>query len=88
MLIRLLGIFDIFAALTFVGFHFGMFSHVLPLYILVYIGLKFLIFPKDFASFVEISCAIILILLMLDIRTRLTWVAVIFFLQKGILSLK
>lgn len=85
---KILGLLDIATSITFIGVHLGFLSYALPLYALAYIAAKFLVFSKDFASMVELSCAVLLIMEMLGFSTKLMWIAAFFFAQKGFFSLK
>ena len=88
MLIKILGILDIFSSISFLGLHLGIFSYTVAIYTIVYLGIKFLIFRKDLVSIIDLFCGIFLLSMILGFRSHLVWIVSFYFLQKGLLSIK
>ncbi|MFW5852515.1 MAG: hypothetical protein ACOCUR_00635 [Nanoarchaeota archaeon] len=86
--IKILGMMDIVTALIFVGYHYEILSLKIAVYAMVYIITKFMIFPKDIASVIDILSSLLIIFMMFGVKTNLVWIAAIYFLQKGLVSLK
>ena len=95
MLLKLLGIFDIIAALAFfinnnLDKANSWFPNGIVIILAIYILLKGLIFViiLDFVSLIDIICAIIIFIsLLTPINAVITFLVVIFLIQKGIISL-
>lgn len=86
--IKILGMMDIITALIFIGYHYEIFSLKIAVYAMIYIITKFMIFPKDIASVIDILSSVLIIFMMFGVKTNLVWIAVLYFLQKGLMSLK
>ncbi len=88
MLIKILGLLDIITGITIVGYYMNIMPDNIVMFVLIYIGVKFLVFAKDFASFVDLACAILLLLMMAGFRPAIALIASFYFLQKGVLSIR
>ena len=82
----ILGVLDIIAALSLFLLKFSLapwFAAIFAIYLLI----KAVIFFRDFASIIDIFVVIIFVNALLGSFNILSWLAIIWLLQKGILSL-
>ena len=85
-MIFLLGLLDIIAGLALLSLSFTDFFASLALVLAIYLLIKSLVFLKTFASIVDIIVVIFFFLAFADIYNIMTYLSVIWLLQKGILS--
>lgn len=83
----ILGILDILAGVTLFSLKFSSFFLPIAFLFGVYLIIKSLIFFKTFASVVDILVGIIIILATLGEYNILTYLSIVWLLQKGLLSL-
>ena len=90
MIIKLMGLLDVFSALTILGHKLGFISNTIAIYVLVYLSLKFIAFRKDIASIGDFITSLFLLAMILGYNPALPWTLLFTFyvLQKGIMSLK
>jgi len=84
MLVLLLGIMDILAGLSLAILKFKVFN--LAWFFVGYLILKAIIFFNPFGSLMDVLSAIFIALAMFQIYNFLTWLFVLWLIQKGILS--
>jgi hypothetical protein len=80
----ILGILDILAGVTLVILKFKVFS--LAWFFVAYLILKALIFFNPFGSLMDVISAILIVLAIFQIHNFITWLFVLWLLQKGVLS--
>ncbi|MFH1332156.1 MAG: hypothetical protein ABIH63_02625 [archaeon] len=86
MVVKLLGIFDLLAALSIILLRFGV-AKTMAIALAIYLIVKGAIYIKSVPSMVDIAAGIIMVLAFYGWFSILTWVAAIWLTQKGVISL-
>jgi uncharacterized membrane protein HdeD (DUF308 family) len=86
MVVKLLGMFDLLSGIVLILLRFNLIKWV-GLFFAAYLILKAILFIRDITSFIDIIAGIFIILAVLGIFNILSWIFVIWLLQKGIFSL-
>jgi len=86
MVVKLLGIFDLLAALSIILLRFGV-AKTMAIALAIYLIIKGAIYIKSVPSMVDIAAGIIMVLAFYGWFSILTWVAAIWLTQKGVISL-
>ncbi|MBW2998535.1 hypothetical protein KY321_03260 [Candidatus Woesearchaeota archaeon] len=87
MLLKTLGILDIFTALCVLGLHFGVGNIKLSLFFSTYLILKLFISFKSINGYIDALIAIYIMGMHL-VTGWFDYIIIIYLLQKGIVSLK
>lgn len=87
MVLKLLGLMDILSITALLLFKYGLISQKFLIIAMIYLIIKAVIFFKDFASLIDFGVAIVFALALFGIYNVLTWIAVLWILQKAVLSL-
>ncbi|MDD4878301.1 MAG: hypothetical protein PHO02_04675 [Candidatus Nanoarchaeia archaeon] len=86
MLIKILGILDILSAATLLLLRWDM-GHILGIILGLYLLVKSMYFLTDVSSIVDIGAGIFLILAALGFYHVITYIFILWLLQKGLSSL-
>ena len=81
MIVILLGILDLIVAISLFGLQFGWFS-VLAIPSIIYLLVKGIVFIKDPFSIIDIIIAVYIILLLIGIKTFITYIFILYLLYK------
>jgi len=85
--IKLLGLMDLASIIIVILFKYGLLPQSFVIAAIIYLAAKALFFFKDVASFVDFGVVVVLSLTLFGIFNVLTWIALLWVLQKSILSL-
>ena len=85
-MLKILGVLDILAAISLILLNFGLLPVAAALFA-IYIFIKSIVFFKDISSIIDLAVFIIFILALFGTYNFLTYAAIIWLLQKGIVSL-
>ena len=86
MFIYILGILDILAGLSLFSLRFEV-GYFLAAIFTIYLFLKAIVFIKNWASYIDLLVVILFIVAMLGSFNVLTYIGVLWLLQKGAFSL-
>ena len=81
MIVILLGILDLLVAISLFGLQLGWFS-VLAIPSIIYLLVKGIVFIKDPFSIIDIIIAVYIILLLIGIKTFITYIFILYLLYK------
>ena len=85
MLVKLLGIVDLFAGVVLLLLRFGFGTDV-ALWLGIYLMVKGVVFIANVVSMMDILAGIMMVLAAFDFYFSFTWVFVLWLLQKGFFS--
>lgn len=85
--LKLMGLMDLLTVTTLLLFKYGIIQQKFLIIAVVYLIIKGVIFFRDIASIVDVGVAVIFILALFGIYNVLTWIAVIWVLQKAVFSM-
>ena len=86
MVVQIFGIIDLLASISILMLKAGVgegFTAIIGILIII----KSLLFIKDVVSIIDLIGAIFIFLALMNIFTIITWLFLIWFLQKGLMSL-
>lgn len=86
MVLKILGVFDLLAALSIILLRFGI-TKTMALALAIYLIIKGIIFIKSIPSMVDIAAGLLIILAFYGHFTFLAWIAAVWLTQKGVISL-
>ncbi|MBI4447821.1 hypothetical protein HY643_02480 [Candidatus Woesearchaeota archaeon] len=86
MIVKFFGLLDLASALAVFLFKFNI-PKIFVWAAVIYLGVKGLIFLKDFSSLIDLTSVVIIIFALYGHYNRLTYLVVLWLLQKGITSL-
>ncbi len=87
MILKLLGLMDLFSIASLLLFKYGVVSQKFLIVAVIYLMIKGIIFFRNIVSLLDFGIAVIFILALFQIYNVLTWIAIIWILQKAVLSL-
>ncbi len=87
MIIKLLGLMDMFSVASLLLFKYGIVSQKILVIAIIYLMIKGIIFFRNIVSLLDFGIAVIFVLALFQIYNVLTWIAIIWILQKAVLSL-
>lgn len=87
MILKFLGLMDLLSITSLLLFKYGVIPQIFLIIAVIYLMAKGVLFFRNIASLLDFGVAIIFILALFQIYNVLTWVAIIWVLQKAILSL-
>jgi len=85
--LKLLGLMDILSVTSLILFKYGVVSQTFVIAAVIYLMIKGIIFFHNIVSLLDFGIAIIFVLSLFGIFNVLTWIAIVWILQKAILSL-
>lgn len=85
--LKLLGLMDIMSITSLLLFKYGIIPQKFLIIAIIYLMIKGIVFFKNIVSLVDFGIAIIFILALFGVYNILTWIAIIWILQKAFLSL-
>ena len=85
MIVKILGIADILAGIWMLLAHFGVVGWTSSAFFIIYLASKIFMF-RDFASMLDLVSGIYFIIILFGAHWSLTYIFVIYLLQKGIFS--
>ncbi|MBU4502564.1 MAG: hypothetical protein KKA79_08250 [Nanoarchaeota archaeon] len=85
--VKLLGLIDIFSVIILILFKYGWVSKTFMVVAVIYLMIKGIMFFHNIVSLLDFGIAIVFILAIFGIYNVLTWIAIVWLLQKAILSL-
>lgn len=86
MIIKILGLMDLILVASLIAFKYGFVGQIIPLVFIAYLIVKGLIFFRDITSIIDLASAIIFIFVLFGTFNTLTWIALIWLLQKAVFS--
>tara|TARA_Y100000034_G_C6909095_1_gene422962 strand:+ start:105 stop:371 length:267 start_codon:yes stop_codon:yes gene_type:complete len=86
MIIKLFGVMDLLAAILLIFLKYAIGQNIAYIFI-IYLIVKGLLFFGDFNSIMDIICGIFMFLAVQRSFTIITWILVVFLLQKSFFSL-
>lgn len=87
MIIRLLGLTDLLSVACLLLFRYGIVSRTFLIVAVIYLMAKGILFFKNIVSLIDFGVAIIFVLALFHVYNVLTWIAVVWILQKAVFSL-
>ena len=88
MVVKLLGIADLFAAVAVILLHYGIFiGWRVGLVFAAYLVIKGWLFRQDINSVMDILCGIYLFVMLFGFTTIVSWIVAIYLFQKAVFSL-
>lgn len=87
MILKLMGLMDILSVLILLLFKYGIISQKFVIIATIYLAIKGIIFFRNVVSLADFGVAVIFVLALFGVYNVLTWIAMIWILQKAILSL-
>ncbi|MDP2908827.1 MAG: hypothetical protein Q8N77_03395 [Nanoarchaeota archaeon] len=85
--LKLMGLMDLLTVTTLLLFKYGIIQQKFLIVAVAYLIIKGVIFFRDIASIVDVGVAVVFILAMFGIYNVLTWIAVLWVLQKAVFSM-
>lgn len=85
--LKLMGLMDLLTVTTLLLFKYGIIQQKFLIVAVAYLIIKGVIFFRDIASIVDVGVAVIFILALFGIYNVLTWIAVLWVLQKAVFSM-
>jgi len=87
MILKLMGLMDIISIAVLLLFKYGLISKMFLITVVIYLAIKGIVFFRNIVSLADFGVAIIFVLALFGIYNVLTWIAIVWILQKAILSL-
>lgn len=87
MIVKFMGLMDILSVIILFLFKYGIVSRTFVIIAAIYLFAKGVFFFRNIVSLIDFGVAIVFILALFGIYNVLTWIAMIWILQKAILSL-
>lgn len=87
MILKLLGLMDLLSIASLLLFKYGLISQKFLIIAVIYLMIKGIIFFRNIVSLLDFGIAVIFILALFQVYNVLTWIAIIWILQKAVLSL-
>ncbi len=87
MILKLLGLMDLLSITILLLFKYGIISQIFLIAAVIYLMTKGIFFFKNIVSLLDFAVAVIFILALFQIYNVLTWVAMVWILQKAVFSL-
>ncbi|MBM3199827.1 hypothetical protein FJZ53_02730 [Candidatus Woesearchaeota archaeon] len=87
MILKLLGILDISAVACLFLFKYGLVPELVLIAAVIYLMAKGIMFFRNIVSLLDVGTAIVFALALLGVYNILTWLAVLWVLQKAVFSL-
>jgi len=85
MIVKLFGILDLVSAIVLFGLQFNLLES-LAIPVIVYLLAKGIMFIKDPLSIIEIVIALFIIVLLMGVKTHLTYLFIVYLLYKALIS--
>ena len=85
--LKLMGLMDILSIAILLLFKYGLISQKFLIVAIIYLMIKGIMFFKNIVSLADFGVAIIFILALFGIYNVLTWIAILWILQKAVFSL-
>lgn len=82
-----MGLMDLLTVTTLLLFKYGIIQQKFLIIAVAYLIIKGVIFFRDIASIVDMGVAVVFILALFGIYNVLTWIAVLWVLQKAVFSM-
>jgi hypothetical protein len=86
MLLKVMGLMDLYCAIILLVMHFANISWTFGFLGMTYMFIKAYFFRGDFASFIDGAAGIYFIFAMFGLTNFLTWIFFLYLLQKGAVS--
>ncbi|MDP2907497.1 MAG: hypothetical protein Q8O03_06155 [Nanoarchaeota archaeon] len=87
MIIKILGLMDLLSITILLLFKYGVVSQIFLIAAVIYLMAKGVIFFRNIASLLDFGVAIIFALALFQTYNVLTWIALVWVLQKAVFSL-
>lgn len=85
--LKLMGLMDLLSIAVLLLFRYGVVSQKVLIIAAIYLMIKGILFFKNIVSLIDFGVAIIFALALFGVYNVLTWIAIIWILQKAALSL-
>ena len=85
--LKLMGIMDILSIVSLLLFKYGFIPQIFLIIAVIYLMIKGILFFRNIASLADFGVAVIFILALFGIYNIITWVAIVWILQKAVFSL-
>jgi len=87
MILKLLGLMDLLSIAILLLFKYGIVSQIFLIAAVIYLMAKGVMFFRNIVSLLDFAVAVIFILALFQIYNVLTWIALVWVLQKSVFSL-
>jgi len=87
MIVKVMGALDILAAIGIIALHFGLHWWKVPVLIVLYAGVKLVMFHENAQTYIDGVCGLYSIIIFLGFTSVIDYIAAVYLLQKGIMSL-
>lgn len=87
ILVFILGLFDVIAGILILLEYFNLIGFNLLVFPIVYLIIKYFLFPESLISYFELLIAIYLLFVLLGLKMFIAIIAGVFLIEKGIQSI-
>ncbi len=87
LIVKFLGLMDLFCAVTIVLLNYGLINKLIAVGAILYLIVKGFMFRKDISSILDVISGLYMCLLLLGFGSILTFIFVVYLVEKGIISL-